>query len=188
MDLFLQLWGGICYLLNKVFLSYAESLENNKRLKVLGWSVYLIGLPAWVIILVAKHNWIAAAIETGGAPAMVLGLVIALRGVEHVPNWLSKGAEVCVYIFLAIGFIYSLYDFGGITAMTQVLELGVMAGFLVGSYMLAKNNPNGWLWFMIMNGSMGTLMFVQEKPILGAQQLASLCFVIFGFIRSKRNR
>jgi|GEM_PF-6964096 len=40
----------------------------------------------------------------------------------------------------------------------------------------------GWLFFMIMNGSMGTLMIIQNKPILAIQQAVSLCFVVYGFM------
>jgi len=34
---------------------------------------------------------------------------------------------------------------------------------------------------MIMNGSMGTLMLLQHKPILSIQQFVSLYFVIYGY-------
>jgi len=57
-----------------------------------------------------------------------------------------------------------------------------MIGFLLGSYLLAKNKTYGWLFFMLMNGSMGTLMIIQNKPILALQQTVSLCFVVYGFI------
>jgi hypothetical protein len=33
-----------------------------------------------------------------------------------------------------------------------------------------------------MNGSMGTLMIIQNKPILAFQQALSLCIVVYGFI------
>lgn len=69
--------------------------------------------------------------------------------------------------------------------MTQVLEIGVMLGFLLGSYYMAKNSPNGWLFCMLMNLSMASLMFVQEKSILMAQQLLSLCFVLYGFKKGR---
>ena len=56
-----------------------------------------------------------------------------------------------------------------------------MLGFLLGSYYLAKNRANGWLFFMLMNLSMASLMFMQEKPILMAQQILSFCFVLYEF-------
>ncbi len=55
-----------------------------------------------------------------------------------------------------------------------------MVGFLLGSYLLAKRNPNGWLLFMLMNGSMAALMLLRDKPILSIQQILFLCFVIYG--------
>lgn len=46
---------------------------------------------------------------------------------------------------IVIGVSYSLYPFGGITAFSQVLEIGVTIGFLLGSFLLAKRRPSGWL-------------------------------------------
>jgi len=92
-------------------------------------------------------------------------------------------------LFLGVG--YSLYDYGGITSETQVLEIGVMIGFLIGTYLLAKKNSYGWLFFMLMNASMAALMLLQHKPLLGMQQLVSLCFVIYGFtvaLKTSRDR
>ena len=77
MDIFLQIWGGGCYLLNKILLSRAEGKDESTKLRIWGWFVYLVGLPAWVIILVLKNDWIAATIEAGGAPAMLLGLMVS---------------------------------------------------------------------------------------------------------------
>ena len=90
-------------------------------------------------------------------------------------------ASFFTYAFIIFGTSYSLYDYGGLTSMSQLLEIGVMIGFLLGSYLLAKNKSSGWLFFMIMNGSMGALMFVQSNPILAFQQAVSLCFVVYGF-------
>jgi hypothetical protein len=87
-----------------------------------------------------------------------------------------------------LGIGYSLYDFGGITSASQLLEMAVTLGFLLGSYLLAKNNSSGWLFFMLMNGSMATLMYLQNKPLLAGQQLLSLCFVVYGYIMSQRTK
>jgi hypothetical protein len=62
-----------------------------------------------------------------------------------------------------------------------------MIGFLIGSYLLAKSNVYGWLFFMLMNGSMASLMLIQHKPLLFGQQLVSLCFVIYGFTVSVKS-
>jgi len=68
LDQLLQLTAGIFYLLNKILFSSSErSLNQNnkanvKKWKIAAWAVYLIGLPAWVIIFIKEHNWIAAAL------------------------------------------------------------------------------------------------------------------------------
>ena len=173
----LQIWGGMFYLLNKVFFSRSERSSNEfkkKNWRIRAWIVYLLGLPAWVTIFVLERNWIAAAIEAGGAPAMIIGLSIAIRGQGHELRWLDTLAK----IMIGIGLTLSLYDFGGITTLNQVLELGIAVGFLVGTYMLAKEKAQGYFWFMGMNISTAVLMGIQNYPFLMVQQLISLGFVL----------
>ncbi len=184
MDLVLQLWGGSFYLLNKIFFALAEGKEEStkRRLRILGWVVYLLGVPAWVIILMGKHNWIAASIEAGGVPAMLFGFFNVYQN-KAVPNKILDAITSAItYAFIILGVCYSLYDYGGIVAVSQLLEISAMTGFLLGSYLLAKHNRIGWLLFVLMNGSMAALMFIQHKPILTVQQLVSLCFVAYGFL------
>lgn len=184
MDLILQTWGGGLYLLNKVFFALAEGKRQDlkRTLRVIGWVVYILGVPAWCIILVGKHNWVAASIEAGGIPSMLLGLYNLCRRTDTHNKAFGRIASFSTYAFLVFGVCYSLYDFGGITTVSQVLEMGVMIGFLIGSYLLAQKNLYGWIFFMLMNGSMAALMLIQYKPLLTVQQLVSLCFVIYGFM------
>ncbi|SCY28464.1 hypothetical protein [Desulfoluna spongiiphila] len=186
MDMVLQLWGGSFYLINKMCFSLAEGRgESRKRqLKLWGWGIYILGVPAWVTILILKHNWIAASIEAGGIPSMALGLFSVYRNNGKNHGALDGVATVCTYGFMVLGAGFSLYDYHGLNSVSQVLEIGVMVGFLMGSYYLAKERHIGWLFFMLMNGSMGTLMLLQEKPILAFQQGVSLCFVMYGFMRA----
>jgi len=183
MEILLQVWAGGLYLLNKGFFALAEGKPESikRKLRIIGWVVYILGVPAWVIILVGKNDWIAASIETGGVPAMLFGLYNVYRNPEVPDKTFSMFAAVCTYSFLVFGVCYSLYDYGGLSAASQILEMGVMVGFLIGSYLLAKQNKNGWVFFMLMNGSMAMLMLIQNKPLLVIQQLLSLCFVIYGF-------
>lgn len=184
MDLLLQVWGGGFYLSNKILLAIAEGRpQKSKRLlRLAGWSIYVLGVPAWVIILISKQNWIAASIEVGGVPSMLLGIFNVYTRDEASSKVFDTIALGVTYVSLALGVSYSIYGHGGINTVTQLLEIGVMVGFLLGSYFLAKNLSFGWLFFMLMNGSMAILMFIQGKPILTIQQLFSLCFVIYGFI------
>lgn len=188
MDLILQIWGGGFYLTNKILFAFAEGKQGTlkKNLKVSAWLIYILGVPAWVIILVRHNDWIAASIEAGGIPAMLLGLYNASHEHQKPHKRFNKVVSLCTWSSLALGLTYSLNHYGGITSVSQLLEIGVMLGFLTGSYMMAKNNPTGWLFFMLMNLSMATLMLLQHKPILMTQQLVSLCFVIYGFTKSRR--
>jgi hypothetical protein len=183
----MQVLAGGFYLLQKVFLSIAERAErknpNNKRWRVYAWSVYLAGLPAWTVIFVWEHNWIAAALEVSGAPAMILGLTIALRGSGgQKPGWLDRLAAVLIIA----GIAYSLYDFGGITTVNQLLELGIIAGFLIGTYQLAHEKPSGYLWYLVMCTFNGALMWVQDYLWLAAQQVVSLGFIVDAYLAQRR--
>jgi hypothetical protein len=149
----------------------------------------LLGVPAWAIILISKHDWIAASIEVGGIPAMLFGLFTVYQNTGTPNKIFDFIASFFTYTFLILGVCYSVNDYGGITSVSQGLEIGVMIGFLIGSYLLAKSKSYGWLFFMLMNGSMGSLMLIQNKPILAVQQLVSLFFVIYGFtVAIKTNR
>lgn len=190
MDIALQIWGGCSYLINKIFFALAEGKKQSikRKLKLYGWVIYIIGVPAWVIILLSEQNWIAASIEAGGVPSMCLGLYTVYQCSKSPNIIFDKVASFFTYGSIVLGVGYSLLDYGGITSFSQVLEMGVMLGFLLGSYLLAKNNRTGWLFFMLMNGSMAILMFIQEKPLLTAQQIVSLCFVIYGFRASRKTK
>ena len=188
MNLFLQLWGGGFYLANKIFLSLGEGGGDSQSRKVWGWACYLLGLPAWIVILALERNWIAAALEFGSVPSMLLGLAIALRGAKTFQStFASSFAGWFTYLLIPVGVGYSLYDYGGIASINQVLEMIAMAGFLGGTYLLAKNQRRGWLLFMLMNSSVAVLMLIQGNLILSAQQVLSLGFVVFGYVRSGRD-
>lgn len=184
--LFLQIWGGVSYLLNKICFSRAErsrDIRTEQTWRIRSWGVYLAGLPAWVIVFVTEHNWIAAAVESGGAPAMVTGLIIAVKGGGREPKWLDYIAKVAV----VSGLVLSVWEFGGITTLKQVLELGIAAGFLLGTYLMAKNNIQGYFWLMLGNVTCSTLMGMEGYYILMTQQLLSLIFVTDAYrVRKKR--
>ena len=187
----LQLWGGLFYLLNKIFLFFSEKTKNcnesgtTRKWRIRSWVVYLAGLPAWVIILVGERNWIAASVELSGTPAMILGLVTSMRGTtKNPPRWLEGLALICI----PIGLIFSFYDFGGITTVNQWLEISLVLGFLTGTYLLAKECANGYLWFVLMNVSCAALMWIQGYPWLTLQQLISLVFVLNAYKLTRKNK
>jgi hypothetical protein len=184
----LQIWGGTFYLLNKLFFSRAEraaTLEQRRAWQIRAWTVYLIGLPPWVFIFITEHNWIAAAVESSGVPAMLIGLSAARQGHTQFRQyvWLDRLARLMIITGLGL----SLYDFGGLTTLNQVIELGVAAGFLLGTYLLAKSKPSGYFWLMLGNVSAASLMMRQGYYLLMAQQLLSLILVIDAY-RVQRRR
>ncbi len=180
----LQVWGGGFYLLNKVFFSFAERSEGERKQtwQIWSWIVYIIGVPAWVIILIFEQNWMVALVELGGVPAMIMGLIFAIeRKKKDTWKWLDYIARICAVAGIAV----SLYVFGGLTKITQLYELGTVLGFLIGTYLLAKQRPVGYLWFILMNVSNAALMAAEHYPWLVAQQLLSLVFVIDAYLVEK---
>jgi hypothetical protein len=179
MLVFLQIWGGLFFLLNKIFLSRAERTEKKypqkKHLwRILSWIVGLIGIPAWIVIFIWERNWIAFALELGGLPGMVLALVIAVRGIGKEPRWLHYVAIFAIIFGLA----YSLYDFNGLNTLTQFAELALAAGFLIGTYQIARKKLSGYLWYVIMHLACILLMYLENYPWLVTQQIISIGFVI----------
>lgn len=188
MSLIIQLFGGIFYLLNKIFLSITERRESidskDRTWRIRAWIVYLIGLPAWVLLFIREHNWIAAALEIGGAPSMILGLTIAIKGKEDKPKWLDAAALVAI----VLGLSYSWYDFHGIRKFSQWLEIGIVTGFLIGTYQLALERLSGYVWYLFMCGCCATLMYFEKYPWLLGQQLVSILFILDAYIMKKRRR
>ena len=187
LDLLLQIWGGTFYLLNKLFFSNAERAANlslQQKWRLRAWTAYLIGLPPWVFIFISERNWIAAAVESSGAPAMIMGLSAACQGhaEHHEYVWLDHLARLMIIIGLGL----SLYDFGGLATFNQLLEVGVAAGFLLGTYLLAKYKPQGYFWLMAGNISAAWLMMRQGYYILMTQQVISLSLVLDAYRVSRR--
>lgn len=181
MEAALQAIAGVFYLLNKMLLMLSEknyTTSTKRRLRILCWIAYMIGLPAWVILFVGRHNWIAAFVELSGFPAMILGFIIAIRGIEKEP---PKFLNHLALIAIPCGIAISVWDFAGITTLNQCLELLLVFGFLVGTYMLAKEYPYGYVFYAIMNISCALLMWIQDWFWLFLQQCLSLGFVVFAF-------
>lgn len=185
----IQWVAAIFYLLNKICLSVAERKKFAGRIHIedrwrkWAWITYLIGLPAWVIILGHEEDFIAAGIELSGAPSMVMGLLIARDGINRKqPQWI----RVTEVIVMLIGLLVSLYSYGGITTFTQVLELGLSFGFLIGTYQLARKRPSGYVWYVLMHLCCASLMWMQDYPWLFAQQILSLAFIFDAYRMSNK--
>jgi hypothetical protein len=173
----LQIVGGTLYLLNKVFLNLMERRRGNVEqfwlFRKLTWAVYLLGLPPIVAIFFIERDWIFGLVELGGAPAMLCGLIAAFNR-KSAPKWLDRLAIAAV----PVGFTLSVWDFGGITTLTQFLEILGSAGFLVGTYLLAKDRQSGYYWFLIMNVTTGVLLGIQGYYLFIPQQALSILLIL----------
>lgn len=189
MVLVLQIWGGLFYLLNKIFLACAERTEakdtmGKSRWRIWSWIIYLLGVPPWVIILAQGRKWIAAGLEAGGVPEMILGLVIAIKGIDQEPKWM----KYIIFVFIVEGIAYSIYDWGGITTLAQCYELAMIAGFLIGTYKIARLEVSGYLWFILMHLACIGLLYETGKQghqWLIATQGLSIPFVWYSYFTKK---
>ncbi|MDR2730490.1 MAG: multidrug transporter [Treponema sp.] len=181
MEIFLQWWGGTGYLLSKIFIVRAEFLENGRNWRLIGWITYLSALPAWVVLLACRQDWIASAVETAGIPSIILGIVITWKQNNNPNKYIDWSIRIFTGIMILLGLLSSIYTFGGIKTFSQVLEIIIIFGYLVSNYLLARRSPFAWLMFMAGLISMSILMYIQNKPILCIQQLVSLIPVIIGF-------
>lgn len=184
----LQVWGGLFYLLNKLFFSIAERSNHIKfqqKSRVYAWAAYMTGLPAWVFVFISEHNWIAAAIESSGVPAMIMGLYYALK--ESREQSYNAWLDYISRFMIILGLGLSIYDFGGLTTFNQLLELGIALGFIFGTYFLAKFKARGYFWFMFGNIAAAALMMRQGYYVLMTQQLLSFGIVLDAyFVRKKK--
>jgi hypothetical protein len=181
-DWLLQLWGGVFFLLNKVFLAFAEHSVRRRRKRfwrIWGWSVYIIGLPPWIVIFISRSWWILTFVESASLPSMVLGLVIALQVKRRrAPQWLNHLAVIAA----VAGIYVSCRNLGIMTKLSQWLELGTVVGVLVGTYLLAHKRPIGYIWFIIMIGCNMPLLYMDGYRWLVVQQIVSIGFVIDAFV------
>lgn len=185
MHLLLQVLGGGFYLLNKIFFSRSERARlagdeaARRKWRIAAWSTYLVGVAPWVIIFVGEHNWIAATLEAGGAPAMLLGLVATARGKDaKPPGWLNALTLACLPLGLAV----SVWDLGSFSHLTQWLETGAVVGYLIGNNLLARERPSGYVWFVLMHLSCAWLVWIEQYPLLFAMQIVSLGFILDAYL------
>jgi hypothetical protein len=182
METFLQWWGGIGYLLSKIFIVRSEFLKSGRNSRLIGWFAYLVGMPAWIILLLSRQNWIASAVEIAGIPSVILGIVLTWKQNNNPNKYIDGSIRVFIALVILLGVVSSIYTFGGIKTFSQVLEILIIFGILLSNYLLAKKNPFGWLTFTLGLTSTSILMYIQNKPILCIQQLVSLIPVIIGFV------
>jgi hypothetical protein len=183
-DIGLQIWGGIGYLLAKILLATAESMNDSRKLRIAGWSSYLVSVPAWIILMVGKNDWLVTGTDMGSIPTMILGIAAAWKRDTPVPKFFDAFAKIITYLMIVLGFIYSIYYFHGIKTFTQILEILITIAFLLGSYLLAKQKPEGWLLYMLSGICMIILLLIQSKILLIFQQVISLIVEIIGYIKA----
>lgn len=185
-------WGGTLFLLNKCFFLGTEIYPSrDQEFRVRSWQVYLVGLPAWLIVFYYKSDFIALAVEAAGFPSMVLGLLRAQGNRSIPPEW-DKRLERTSFLMVpvGIGVVVSAWYFSGLYELTQGLEALLAAGFLIGTRLLVDNRRTpGYAWYLLMNGANTALMYMQHEQVLGFQQASSVVIVVIALgIRLRRKQ
>lgn len=192
-----EAWGALFFLANKIFFSAKEHARDplqKTKWSAWSWSLYLVGLGPVVWMLAVKNDWMATWVEVGGGPAMVVGLIRAIRklkGLEDLfwlkkfETWMYKLAYACT----ALGVIASLWYYHGLEHLTQLYELGLSIGFLIGTLALVDDRRSGYLWYVLMHVSTSALCFTQHYQFFAVQQIISLGFVIDAYlVRGRREK
>ncbi|NTV41106.1 MAG: hypothetical protein HGA61_02425 [Candidatus Moranbacteria bacterium] len=151
-------------------------------MRIVSWASCLAGLPAWVSLFMIRHDWIAACLETSAVPSIILGITNTLKGSDKS----FKLLDCLSIVAIVLGLSYSIYDLGGFGSLSQWLEIALASTFLAGTYLLAKKNANGYLWYVAMHILCALLTANQGFPMLAAQQLASLLFIVDAYRIAKK--
>lgn len=185
----LATWGGWFYFFNKLAFVLGEGIHRSEGrwaepylplFEQAAWFLYLVGLPAWVVLLWYREDFIVSFIEMAGAPSMLYGLFVSL-------GWMQKNTTrerlmniICVVgTFLGIGVSFRLL--GIMTRDDQWLEVALSVGFLTGLYLRSHGSARGYLFFAFMNLSNTALMYRQGHEYLALQQFVSLIFMIVAY-------
>ena len=186
----MEVVGAVLYLLNKIFFLLREIAGSKGDQdavtfwKISAWIAGLTGLPFVTYVLISERDWIFGWLELGVAPSMFVGLILAYSGSKKkVPVFVDR----VVYVAIAVGLVCSLWDFGGLTETTQLLEMVAVVSFWLGSWQLAKDSPNGYLTYLPMFAAAGSLLYLQEHYWFARQQIASAIIVFAAYILA-RNR
>lgn len=176
--------GAIGYLLQKCSLTGREIARGKsekwfKWIDVAGWGSYVAGLIPIVIYLAILDYWIAAALELGGAPIMVRGFILAIRGQNKPrPRFLDVIAIVCT----VLGIAFSAYRLGTLGTFSQFLELLMVTGFLVGTFQHGDQKVSGYFWYYLMFVSCGWMFYLKHDMMMFWQQVISAIVVTPGVI------
>ncbi len=174
----LQVFGGGFYLLSKVFLSLAgESL----LLRRIGWSVYIAGVPFWMMLLWIKSDYIVLGLEFGGGLILVYALIKTFQKEVKGTTKLDIAANgLCVILFfVALYYTLGTKGFG----FHPFLEVVIAFSFAISIMMLAKKDDRGWYVMLLLHVATGTLMYRQDVWLLAIQQAISGCFALWAIYK-----
>lgn len=130
-------------------------------------------------MLLIKQNFIFSALEASALPLMILGLTLASMRVEkdQIDKKLRK-LDPVVYTLIGAGLGYSFRYFGGFVTTHQWLEITASAGFLIGTYLQAKDHTAQYAAYLVMNIATAVLFFRQDLLWFGIQQIVSIVFIL----------
>lgn len=179
--------GGGVYLLHKAFSNFVERTRVHGEHAAQGkwfwfWKekaseAYLLGIPFIAILLFLEDAWLFGWLELGGIPAVAATMFQARKRRGEKRKKLPWYDWV-VIASIPVGITFSVWDFHGLKAFTQYLEIVGAAGFLVGTYLQFKDRESCYWWFLLMNVGTGWLFFLRDQPVMVVQQILSIVFIL----------
>ena len=183
MELPCQIVASILAVLSRALLALYEHLSPRsdraqaaRWAQISSWSLYLLSVFPWTFLYLTRRNWIAVAMEICGLPGMILALVAAWHVRTYTPpTWLNRLTIACIIVGLSMSSWDALHGLGD---WSQLCELGMAAGFLVGTYHLAHKRLKGYYWYLFMHVCCAGLMYRQGRYVLLGQQGISFLITV----------
>ncbi|MBI5414286.1 hypothetical protein HZA38_02110 [Candidatus Peregrinibacteria bacterium] len=170
-----EILGGFLYFLSKVFLSYVG--ESDKKKIRIGWIVYLLGVPSWVIILWHYQSYIFCGTELAGGIVIFRGLISSFQEKKKT-EFDSIDIGICVLVFLIT--LWHTVQTVGFESIVPYLEVIIAVGFPLGGYLRRKENIFCWYAFTAMHLAAMPILWEKGRMLLWTLQALSVFFALRG--------
>lgn len=186
--------GPLLYLAAKCILPFAktgdpeeEGVSEGDVVEKSGLIVYVLGVPFWLYMLIAKENWIFTGAEAVGGILLVYGILKAFGILPRKTKFDHWGFALCGAVFGFTALWTVLYE--DISQFRPWAEMVIAVSFGAATYYFGrKERVKGWWGYFFMHMAAADVCFLNEQYVAAALQGASMIFAIVGIFRSMPGR
>lgn len=179
----LEILGSVCYLANKGLLVISE---KNVRLRRAAWIVYMMGVPAFTVLLYLKEAYVLSTLE------LMSGLVAAYLlcrtfGKLLEVMWLTGVLIICGLAFGITGLAnFNVHGFD--ETMPYIEGLGALF-FLAGTLFHGFKKPlRGWIAYLVVHICSCGVMYLSALYVGAGVQVISAGFALWGIHKAIKAR